>query len=56
MEKRRIKNKVAYHTMVEEELYRKNPIEGPPMKICVIEEEGALIEKSIHEGGCHNIT
>lgn len=41
--------------MVEEELYKRDLLEGAPLKACVTNEKGKTIAKSIHEGtsGAH---
>lgn len=41
--------------MIKDELYRRSPLEGTPIRMCESTEEEALIVKSIHErrGGVH---
>lgn len=50
-EKRRIKSKATHFMVIGEELYRKKPLEGNPLKICFSNQEGRVITKSIHQGG-----
>lgn len=55
-EKSKVKNEVAYFTMIGNNLYKQDSIEGNPLKINSISTiKGKLMAMSIHEGanGAH---
>lgn len=47
--KKNKKNKVVHFTLIEEELYKRDTIEGKSLRVCVSSNKGKIIARSMHE-------